>query len=94
MSLVIGKYTIKKDDEQNLSLYVKKISSSGKNKGEIIESHRGYYGYLYMALNKIVNLELVEGLSSSTEAITARELHESIKATYDLIEDAYKTREV
>ena len=96
MSISIGKYTIVKDDEFNLKLTVNKPKGSfrGKQSEGTTDKLIGYFGYLDQALSKIVNLELIEAVGDSEEAITARELHQAISEAYDKVKDVYHTRNI
>ena len=94
MSIKIGKYTIKKADDLQFSLHETKAKGSfrGKqaegNKDELI----GYYGYLSIALNKIVNLTALETVGDDNISLQAKELLEAISTLETHINNAYKFR--
>ena len=86
----IGKYTIKKADELQFSLYKDTIYVDKKTK-ESKETERfiGYYGYLGGVLNKIINLELLEASSNSDEYLYASDVLDALTVIYDHLNNEY-----
>ena len=90
----IGKYTITKEDELNFGLYItkKKGSFRGVEATGEKESLIGYFGYLDVAMSKIINLECLNALSGSDESIVAEELKTLILTVKTQLESAYHNR--
>ena len=91
MSISIGKYTIKAMDEFNFALYEtrEKGTFRGKKGEGTTESLVGYYGYLNMAMSKIVNLESLKAISSSDEYLDAKSILEAFNTIETKLYDAY-----
>jgi len=87
----IGKYTIKALDEFNFGLY--ETRKKGVFKGKKTEGNKehliGYFGYLSMAMGKIISLEVLNALG---DTITTKEIIKVITDTEAKINNAYKNR--
>lgn len=89
--LRIGRYTIKKDDDLNFGLYETKQKGMfrGKQAEGTKEELIGYYGYLDMAMSKIINLELLRGLNNSEDSLVAQDILELITTVKTELNEAY-----
>ena len=87
----LGKYTITKEDNLNFGLY--ETTNKGKFRGKqaegTTEKLQGYYGYLNMAMSKIMHLELI---NTSHEYLDAKAILEAISTVESNLNDAYRHR--
>ena len=87
----IGRYTIIKEDEFNFGLYEtrEKGSFRGKKAEGTKENLIGYYGYLDVAMSKIISSELLNKLDEHCVAEDIKELITTVKTQ---LKEAYHHR--
>ena len=83
MMLVLDKYKIEKYDDMQFTLSVERMGKDKDGNDKLQDKLIGYYGYLDMALNKIINLEALEACEGSDVQIDAKNLLDGFKTLGD-----------
>lgn len=86
----IGKYTITQEDRMNFGLYETRPSTKKDGSESTTEYLHGYYGYINMALSKILNQEILYASEGSEESLTANGMYVLIMDTLKEIDSNYK----
>ena len=90
----VGKYTVTKEDDMNFGLYLNRPKQLNKKNTEAgnIDKLIGYYGYFYMVISKIVNIEALEGFKVSKDADVAKEILNALSELETSLRDEFSKR--
>jgi hypothetical protein len=89
MRLTIGRYTLEKTDEYNITLTVLREGKNPKTKEPVTTNARlGYYGNMEGALKKLLNEEI-----SNSDAESVQDLLKAIEEAHGMIERGIKELE-